>query len=164
MCAARPHIWAWQALERLQAAATADALPLDYLQVHCAYRSVEYQTTIWNYRINERRCDRARAGLPPLTDAALARLQQKWTAKPGRSAHHTGFALDLTLYALGKRGKRSPTYTWLAHNAARFGFYPYLPEPWHWEYNPPGLVARVVELRRQIGVGQWDGLDVVLLS
>ena len=77
----------------------------------------------------------------------------KWTARPGQSAHHTGLALDLGLYVLAKAegvaaAKRTVAYRWLATNAARFGFYPYMPEPWHWEFNPPGLVARLRELRR----------------
>jgi LAS superfamily LD-carboxypeptidase LdcB len=37
---------------------------------------------------------------------------------------------------------RSPVYKWLALRAREFGWYPYRNEPWHWEYNPPGLKAR----------------------
>ena len=29
---------------------------------------------------------------------------------------------------------QTPVYKWLVKNAARFGFYPYFYEPWHWEY------------------------------
>lgn len=37
---------------------------------------------------------------------------------------------------------RSPVYKWMALRAAAFGWYPYRNEPWHWEYNPPGLKER----------------------
>ncbi len=29
---------------------------------------------------------------------------------------------------------KTPTYRWLVANADRFGFFPYVFEPWHWEY------------------------------
>lgn len=37
---------------------------------------------------------------------------------------------------------RSPVYKWLSLRASEFGWFPYRNEPWHWEYNPPGLKAR----------------------
>lgn len=37
---------------------------------------------------------------------------------------------------------RSPVYKWMLLRARAFGWYPYRNEPWHWEYNPPGLKAR----------------------
>lgn len=49
-------------------------------------------------------------------------------AKPGRSNHQLGKALDLYL---GEAG----TYAWLEANAKKFGFRRTVPgEPWHWEY------------------------------
>jgi len=149
----RPHVIAHAAWQKLRAAAQADGLPTTHLEIHSAYRSVAFQQQVWDYRLNERRENRRAEGLPPLPDRELHRIQQKWTAKPGSSAHHTGFALDLTLYALGTASKRTDTYEWLAHNAARFGFYPYFPEGWHWEYNPPGLVELVKELREALACG-----------
>ena len=32
---------------------------------------------------------------------------------------------------------RGPTYRWLVRNAGRFGFVPYVYEPWHWEWVSP---------------------------
>ena len=29
---------------------------------------------------------------------------------------------------------QTPTYRWLVKNAGRFGFVPYVYEPWHWEW------------------------------
>lgn len=148
---ARPHALAYAALLRLRAACDGD--PAD-LTIHSAYRSVALQEQVWAYRLDERRRLRAEAGLPELPQKDLERLQMKWTAKPGQSAHHTGLALDLGLYRLGKVGsKRSPTYAWLAQHARRFGFYPYLPEGWHWEYNPPGLVQQIRRIRSALARG-----------
>ncbi len=62
------------------------------------------------------------------------------------SPHRTGAAVDLyvgQLLGLGVDSTRpesrqymseGATYRWLVHNAARFGFVPYLYEPWHWEW------------------------------
>jgi hypothetical protein len=36
----------------------------------------------------------------------------------------------------------SPVHKWLMLNAEDFGWYPWHHEPWHWEYNPPGLRER----------------------
>jgi hypothetical protein len=67
-------------------------------------------------------------------------------AKATCSAHRTGLAVDLYLGAApGFRPEssddanrlyqsRTPAYRWLVANAARFGFFPYAFEPWHWEW------------------------------
>jgi hypothetical protein len=155
VCAARPHRIAWSAHQRMVAAAAGGGVDVAWLAVRSAYRSVALQRQVWEYRLNERRQARLDAGLPALSERDLERQQRLWTAKPGQSAHHTGFALDLELYPLGPReGRRSPAYAWLAIHARVFGFYPYLPEPWHWEYDPPGLVAQVTELRRRLAAGE----------
>jgi hypothetical protein len=58
------------------------------------------------------------------------------------SPHFTGRALDIyvggepTITKDFNRAAqvKTPAYRWLVKNAARFGFYPYFYEPWHWEY------------------------------
>jgi len=53
-------------------------------------------------------------------------------ARPGRSNHQRGLAVDLVI---GQR--TSKRYLWLEANACRFGFRRTVPsEPWHWEYRP----------------------------
>lgn len=62
------------------------------------------------------------------------------------SPHRTGTAVDLYVGRAPGMGvdstapesrlfmSRGPAYQWLVINAGRFGFRPYLYEPWHWEY------------------------------
>ena len=155
LCPAQPHVLAYHAWTRLHAAALAAAQDPALLAIHSAYRPVSLQREIFAFRLAERRAAREAAGLPPLPEADLRRQQRRWTAQPGQSAHHTGLALDLGLYHLGPRAaRRTPAYAWLAENARRFGFYPYLPEPWHWEYNPPGLVGQLRAVREALDRGE----------
>ena len=65
------------------------------------------------------------------------------------SPHRTGTAVDLFVGRLEDLGvddtspasrlhmTRTPTYRWLVRNAGRFGFTPYVYEPWHWEWVSP---------------------------
>ncbi|MBA4803186.1 MAG: D-alanyl-D-alanine carboxypeptidase family protein [Brevundimonas sp.] len=67
------------------------------------------------------------------------------------SPHRTGAAVDLYVGHLAGLGvddtspasrlhmSRGPVYRWLVRNAGRFGFTPYVYEPWHWEWT--GVVA-----------------------
>lgn len=62
------------------------------------------------------------------------------------SPHRTGTAVDLYVGQLDTLGvdnsspasrlhmSRTATYRWLVDNAGRFGFVPYVYEPWHWEW------------------------------
>ena len=65
------------------------------------------------------------------------------------SPHRTGTAVDLyvgQLLGMGVDSTRpesrqhmsqGATYRWLVKNAGRFGFVPYIYEPWHWEWVGP---------------------------
>lgn len=65
------------------------------------------------------------------------------------SPHRTGTAVDLyvgqapglgvdnTSPASRLHMTRGATYRWLVENAGRFGFVPYVYEPWHWEWVSP---------------------------
>ena len=91
----------------MRAAAAADGIEL---WVHSGFRTMEQQR--WLY------------------DAWKAGWGAK-AARPGRSNHQSGLALDLGVLGPG-------TYAWLEANARRFGFRRTVPdEPWHWEYTPP---------------------------
>ncbi len=54
------------------------------------------------------------------------------TARPGRSLHERGLALDLRLADDTRLTRNSPAFQWLSQNAGRFGFYNLPSEPWHW--------------------------------
>jgi D-alanyl-D-alanine carboxypeptidase len=79
-----------------------------------------------------------------VTSGYRSRRQQHWlyerfrkglgpkAARPGRSNHQRGLALDLVVGNV-----TTPTYDWLASHACRFGFRRTVQsEPWHWEYRP----------------------------
>jgi hypothetical protein len=92
-----------------------------FLRIISAFRSREYQAKL-------------RAASPQSGRAALA----------VNSPHFTGRALDIYVGGEPTITKdynravqvQTPAYQWLVKNAARFGFYPYFYEPWHWEYVP----------------------------
>lgn len=89
------------------------------LKIISAFRSPEYQ-------------EKLRQALPNSSRTTLALF----------SAHFTGRALDIYVGGEPVTAKdanravqiNTPAYKWLVKNAARFGFYPYYYEPWHWEY------------------------------
>ncbi|MPY94292.1 MAG: hypothetical protein GEV08_14885, partial [Acidimicrobiia bacterium] len=53
-------------------------------------------------------------------------------ARPGRSMHEQGLAIDFTADGDLIRSRSHPAFGWLAANAERFGFYNLPSEPWHW--------------------------------
>lgn len=125
---------AFTAFKKLVAAAVADkSLKLKayksgnlaegekFLKIISAFRSREYQE-----KLRQKSPNSGRAGL------AL------------NSPHFTGCALDIYVGGEPVTTKdenraiqiETPVYKWLVKNAAKFGFYPYYYEPWHWEYAP----------------------------
>jgi hypothetical protein len=68
---------------------------------------------------------------------------RKWRAFA--SAHQTGLAVDFKCGGVEpsrttiEQQLKTPLFLWLKENAWRFGFTPYLPEPWHWELRIPLL-------------------------
>src|SRR5262249_51307307 len=121
------HRDAYAAYQRLKAAAEADGIPANLLTIVSAYRSVASQRALWEAALRK-------YGSP--------QAARRWVAPPGGSAHHTGRAIDFFLGGPNNSEnvaqlRRTAAYRWLVCNAARFGFYPYAAEPWHWEYNPP---------------------------
>ncbi len=99
----------------------------NFLKIISSYRSPEYQESL-------------RKKLPGASRAQIAY----------KSPHFTGRALDIYVGGEPVTTKdfnraiqvKSPAYKWLVRNAARFGFYNYFYEPWHWEYVPENLANR----------------------
>jgi hypothetical protein len=54
------------------------------------------------------------------------------TARPGKSQHEVGLAIDFTCDGALIRSRSSPCFVWLANNAGRFGLRNLPSEPWHW--------------------------------
>ncbi len=54
------------------------------------------------------------------------------TARPGRSQHERGLAIDFTYNGGSISSHRSPGFKWLNANAATYGLKNLASEPWHW--------------------------------
>lgn len=54
------------------------------------------------------------------------------TARPGRSQHERGLAIDFTYNGQSISTQRSPGFKWLNANAATYGLKNLASEPWHW--------------------------------
>lgn len=118
-----------RALERMFAAAAEEGLT--FLGVS-GYRSYGAQSYIYNTRLEQ------------MGEAHVSR----YNARPGRSEHQTGLAMDLGCpqsYDLSQNFAYTPEYHWLVKHAHEFGFiirYPdygeaetgYAFEPWHVRY------------------------------
>lgn len=118
---------AWAALRDAAAAAGIT------LQLDSAYRGYRYQTEVYFRKIENR--------------SGLAEHQQRmrWSAPPGYSKHHTGYAIDVSQPGWAQFAD-SPAFAWLADrdysNARRHGWAPSYPpdadrqgpDPEPWEY------------------------------
>jgi len=94
-----------------------------------AFRSVEYQQTLWQKKLAEGR---------QLTEILTV------IAAPGYSEHHTGRAVDVSTNdcpALEVEFEKTQAFKWLTRKAGDFGFVMSYPEgnqygityePWHW--------------------------------
>jgi hypothetical protein len=132
---ARP---AAQALRDLQTAARRTGISAPLLEARSGYRSPASQERRWRSALAKYRAKLTAAGKMP-TDAEVERETRRWVAPPNRSTHQTGRAVDVELGVpiaseSAAAGRKTAAWQWLSKNAARFGFVPYLPEPWHWEY------------------------------
>jgi len=132
------HKLAAKALEAMSEAAISDGLPP--LLVASGWRAHRWRD-IEHYReAMQRRYGSAAKGT-------------RWVAYA--SAHETGLAVDFGAGGLEPKsatveGQRlTPLHRWLVKNAYRFGWRPYLAEPWHWEFP---LSFRAWET----GVRDWD--------
>jgi len=95
-----------------------------------AYRSYDYQNTLYNNRIKKEGLEYA----------------NKTAAKAGHSEHQTGLAIDITKKKWGEYiDEEDKEFKWLEENAHKYGFilrYPkgkekitgYTYEPWHFRY------------------------------
>ena len=103
-----------------------------------AYRSYEYQSTLYNNYIKK----------DGLTAA------ETYSARPGYSEHQLGLAVDIMNGNWSYVSKDNIEYSWLIANSYKYGFilrYPenkeyitgYMFEPWHYRYLGKELATRV---------------------
>jgi hypothetical protein len=155
---------AWEALQ----AAAADAG--HNIVVHSGYRSVSTQRAIFNSKLSG-------------TSTAAINTVLDYSAPPGASRHHTGYALDIKVYGGTIGGfQNTAAFAWLSAdnylNAKRFGFIPSYPpgvpnqgpkpEPWEYVYVGVDVIRNSDEMffYRDDGLFRFYdvGLDGVLGS
>lgn len=131
------------------------------LGINNAYRSASQQFAIWDRNFQKYYAATAAkrgACVGGEHGPAAAELLRNYigvrVAAPGFSNHQGGIAVDLALrlkpvpqqandqQTLGASTAQSDAWEdswfwhWLNRRAGEFGFIPYLPEAWHWEYKP----------------------------
>lgn len=103
----------------------------DTIMVNAGYRTVEYQQELYDADLEKNGSD-----------------SSSLVAKPGYSEHHTGLAVDFTVYEDGKYNQSklgTGDYTWINEYCHRYGFVNRYPEdkteitmidnePWHFRY------------------------------
>jgi hypothetical protein len=92
----------------------------------------------------------------PAVAAANAAKSGNANAVASFSSHSLGLAVDLKMSAGALQvaemsthpmqdvanERSSPAHKWMVLKGEESGWYPFGNEPWHWEYNPPGLDTR----------------------
>ncbi len=118
------------AFKKMQSAASTQGIQLKIIS---GFRSIASQNKLFESQIQRKGGKQAAA---------------KYSAPPGHSEHHTGYALDIGDGAspandLKVSFENTPAYQWLARNANQYGFELSFPpgniqgvsyEPWHWRY------------------------------
>ena len=92
----------------------------------------------WGHRTTESQIELRRKHCGPTPeDIYLKKASQcsPPTAKPGKSMHERGLAVDFHLAGRSISTRSSPGFLWLAEHAATYGFYNLPSEPWHWSVN-----------------------------
>lgn len=109
------------------------------VSVTSAYRSFEYQGTLFNNYVNNEM-----AGGASREEAEIA--ANTYSARPGTSEHQSGLCCDMhNLGSASQAFKDQEAYLWLLENAWKFGFiirFPegkedvtgYMFEPWHYRF------------------------------
>jgi zinc D-Ala-D-Ala carboxypeptidase len=117
------------AFQTMTAAAKVEGV---FLMPISGFRTIADQRTLFEKQIERKGSEEAAA---------------KWSAPPGYSEHHTGYAIDIgdmnSDTDLKMTFQDTNVYRWLIVNASKFGFEQSFPynnpqgvsfEPWHWRY------------------------------
>lgn len=106
----------------------------DVAELVAAARAEGVRLDGWGHRDALRQIELRRAhcgGSYALVFDAPAASCRPPTARPGRSMHERGLAVDFASCST----RSNPCYRWLAANAARYGLFNLPSEPWHWSTN-----------------------------
>ena len=109
---------------------------INNIWIQSAYRSIEYQKTLYDNKINEY----LNYGV---TKEIAESLTLEYINKPGESEHNLGLAVDFN--NVDNDFKNTKAFNWLSSNAKDYGFVMRYPEekagitgieyePWHWRY------------------------------
>lgn len=115
----RVHVAVSHRLESMLAAARADGIVLGG----------------WGHRSHERQIELRRAHCGASEEDVWQKPSGQCsppTARPGRSLHELGLAVDFTHEGRTVTSRRSSAYRWLAVHAPLYGFVNLPSEPWHW--------------------------------
>lgn len=96
------------------------------------------QLSGWGYRSTARQIDLRRKHCGPTHYDIWEKPSNQCTrptARPGRSMHEKGLAIDFTYNGKTIPSHTNPGFQWLKRNASRFGLYNLPSEPWHWSVN-----------------------------
>ncbi len=115
----RVHASIAGALRDMVVAARADGIDL---------RGKAYRSTRRQLELREQNCGPTEFDIYEKSSSACSPP----TAKPNRSLHESGLAVDFRHGEESITSRRSPAYRWLAANAAGYGFFNLASEPWHW--------------------------------
>lgn len=107
------------ALESMMNAARADGIDLG---------GWGYRDSVKQVELRMRHCGRSDYEIWDMP----ASLCNPPTARPGRSKHEQGLAVDFTYNGGSMTSHANPGFKWLAVNAASYGFVNLPSEPWHW--------------------------------
>lgn len=115
----RVHVAVSHRLESMLAAARADGIALGG----------------WGHRSHQRQIELRRAHCGESEEDVWQKPSGQCsppTARPGRSLHELGLAVDFTHEGRTITSRRSVAYRWLAVHAPLYGFVNLPSEPWHW--------------------------------
>ncbi len=124
----RVHKDCAEAFKRMQADAQKEGVNL---RIVSGFRSTEYQKTVFPKKFKNKK--------NPTEHEFVSRL--KFSAPPGFSEHHTGYAIDIN--SLEQTFEGTKAYKWLQQHAKDYDFEISFPrnnkqglgfEPWHWRY------------------------------
>jgi len=86
----------------------------------------------WGWRSAEKQINLRKKHCPPDILTVPSNQCRPPTARPGKSQHESGLALDLTCDRVSIQTRDNKCFLWLQNNARQFGFKNLSSEPWHW--------------------------------